>query len=187
MQAQNVNFKGYNNVIGNYVPISNSSLSFIAMQLNNVGKADLEAFKSLQALGKKLGKNISGDILLINSYQAPRRPDMIEINGEEIVPALFLKRRDRKDTNFPLEEAFTMKAYTLIADLMKRLVFDTALSKNGLIGHVSRFVFESMSQNFPQDIVWHNFIEPSFYNRDVSVPAQKYLEIIDTDMKGYFD
>lgn len=164
MQINNnssVNFHGYKNLITNSAKTSrNEGYSFLSMQLDNVGKNDLDLWKNFQQ--KLFEEKKPSDILTIQLFQA-FGDHMIHLGNNCIDPNLYSEE--------PEKEMSLMKSYTWLANLTKRIMNDNKLINNrdlykvfqasfanllpvmgNNISFANQFVLESQSpENHPQE------------------------------------
>lgn len=123
MQINNnssVNFNGYKNAITNSAKVSkNEGYSFLSMQLDNVGKNDLDLWKNFQQ--KLFGENKPSDILTIQLFQGFGE-QLIHLGNKCIDPQLYSEESEK--------EMNLMKTYTWLADLTKRIMNENKLLNN---------------------------------------------------------
>lgn len=111
------NFTGYKNVIANKVVRPNGEkITFMSMQLDNVGKADLDIWKNLQ--NNLMKKDFTTDVITFNVIEY----DDMNIAGfsHELLDIDEVKKSSK-------EESLFLKAFGLIASLTDRIANDTKL------------------------------------------------------------
>lgn len=115
MQINNtpsVNFNGYKNLMTNSARASkNEGFTFLSMQLDNIGKNDLDIWKNVQE--RLFGQYKPSDIFTI---------ELIEFFGNRTLLLADKNIDPNKYTKQSSQEMSLMKAYTWMADLMKRVM-----------------------------------------------------------------
>lgn len=122
----NINFKGYKNVIYNNMDSPMYKFRFMSMELNDEGCKDLTEFKKLQSL---CGKQDCGDTLHLVNSKVYNSDEYLFLNGRSMfkgseLKALYEQYADLdgyKDV-YKKEEAAALKAYTLIASITRRMM-----------------------------------------------------------------
>ena len=129
----NQTFNGYKNLIADHSKVGDAESATIIMQLDNLGTNDLEKYEEL----KQKIPNIqdTDDILALTYYKRHKNDpgtlminDAIMLRGEELSDL-----EDNYDEyfssfeNYKTEEGNTLKLYTFLANLTKRIANDNKL------------------------------------------------------------
>ncbi len=124
MDIKNINstnFNGYKNLLTNNASLTkNRRLSFLSIQLDNIGKSDLDTWKTIQRnlLGEKNPSNVMTIVM------------------RKLFDNHFLLLGENKDLDpncvkqGSFEESMLMKTFTWLADLTKRIMNDNNLIKD---------------------------------------------------------
>ena len=136
----NINFKGYKNVIFNNMDSPMYNFRFISLELNDEGCKDLTEFKKLQSL---CGNQDWGDTFHLVNSQVYNSDEFLFLNGRSMfngreLKALYEQYADLdgyKDV-YKNEEAAALKAYTLIASITRRMMENSLCLMDGGITKV---------------------------------------------------
>ena len=118
-----VNFNGYKNVISNGIFSHDRKLLFFTTQLDNNIQPDLDKYRSMLEEDKRLRRGLINDDTLTCFYLKSPDSERISLNlrplywGEEL---LFMSKNMPKSAYKP-EEDISLKSYTLLAGLTKRM------------------------------------------------------------------
>lgn len=187
-----ITFKGYNNIITNNIKFDNqgSRLAFISMQLNDEGAKDLTEFRAINEMSFTDTKN---DVLTMMYSKLGPMPDRLFFNEKSLYLGDELSKLQEEcgDTyNYKREENASMKAYTLMASLTKRMMNDATFKVDEGFSKVYRellmFFSESLSKNpmqvndMLQQCVY--FGEPlkntaSFFNDFININMKKFFKL----------
>ncbi len=139
----NQNFKGYKNFLANDASIGNGyRFSFITMQLDNNGYDDLNRWQQLQNYYPSLKK--TNDIVTLVYSKTPKRPPLFVLEntilatGDELALSRAACLGTSVEEEYLKTEKFTLKAYTLLADITKRIMNDSLLDRDAGIMNVIR-------------------------------------------------
>ena len=186
-----ITFKGYNNIITNNIKFDNqgSRLAFISMQLNDEGAKDLTEFRTINEMS--LIKNDSDVLTMMYSKLGPM-PERLFFNDKSLYLGNELAdlHEECGDTyNYKREEKASLKAYTLMASLTKRMMKDATFkvdeSFSKVYSELLMFFSESLARNpmqvneMLQQCV--NFGEPlkntaSFFNNFINMNMKKFFK-----------
>ncbi len=125
--ATSQNFTGYKNIITSNLHGSNGDLSFITAQLDNVGSPDLDEYKKIKKL---IGHSSSADkdvITMIKSQVYGAKPilyfDVLPLmNGNDLERLGACATDKQSMSEYKSLEKLSMKIYTLMASLTKRMM-----------------------------------------------------------------
>ncbi|MCM1004490.1 MAG: hypothetical protein NC408_09135 [Candidatus Gastranaerophilales bacterium] len=123
MQINNTtstNFNGYKNVLANRIVRPNGEkITYMSMQLDNIGKNDLEVWKYLQK--NLMNRDFTTDVVTFN---------MFEQGNDNIIgfSSALLDLDDVEESSE--EESLMMKAFTLLASLTDRIKSDFHLKQD---------------------------------------------------------
>jgi len=185
-----ITFKGYKNIITNDIIFNDKSrMAFIATQLNDIGSPDLAELKKINEMSF-LDTNNDVLIMLYSKYRTmPQRlffGDKSLYLGDEL---LSLQEECGDTYNYKREEKASMKAYTLMASLTKRMMqnplytkdadfskvfhglftyFSDALSKNSM--HIFETIQDAVMNGKPLDMT------ASFFNDFVNINMKKFFK-----------
>lgn len=167
MQVNNINstnFNGYKNVITNGIWASkDEAYHFVSMQLNNTKHNDLEIWKEIQT--KFLNIKNPSEVFTFEHFMG-YDIENISFGGKLINPS--------SHAQGSLNELNTLKAFTWLANLTKRLANDNSLTNDKDMGIclvktvenlmpvfkddralATKFVMDSLQSNiYPQKIAW---------------------------------
>lgn len=130
IQATTQNFTGYKNIISNELYGTSGSMGFITAQLNNEGKNDLQEYQTLK---KMMGCNesaLKNDVItMIQTHKYNYKPLMLIdaqplLNGEDLNRLSEMVPNEIPLKEYKTLENITLKAYTLMASLTKRMMAD---------------------------------------------------------------
>ena len=126
----NVKFSGYSNIITNSLRGSNdTSIDFIAMKLDDNGEKDLTKFREIKNMMDLSPEVIDKDILVytncIHNYIGEVGIfSKVMLNCGE---GLLIAKQELSPDEYKNLEGFTLKAYTFVANLTKRIANDINL------------------------------------------------------------
>lgn len=147
IQSTGQNFTGYKNVISNELYGTNGNFAFITAQLNNEGKADLKEYKKFKQMMGFDKKAVENDVItIIQSNKYHYKPLML-IDGQPLLGGEDLKKLYNMvpdiipSKEYKKVEDVTLKAYTLMADITKRMMMDTFKEQDiGLKQSIKQFM-----------------------------------------------
>lgn len=121
-------FKGYKNVLANDLNEQGFRLSYLAMQLDDDGEKDLSAWKDIQKLCSKKHSCINDDVISVIYTKTPRDHDFLFLGekalpfGEELAYSRDMFTGTPFESEYRKDEQITLKSYTLLASLTRRLM-----------------------------------------------------------------
>ena len=124
-------FTGYKNVISDDIKDSNFRIAHLSMQLDDVGEKDLSEWKSIQKHYTKFQKPEFEDIISLLYVQDSTNKDYLFLGdrsiylGNELAQKRAQSLGTVKEKAYLEEEKITLKAYTLLASLTRRLMQDS--------------------------------------------------------------
>ncbi len=129
----NKNFKGYKNIIADNMKTSDGGrLALIAMELDNQGVDDLNRWKEVQQ-----DFNIPRDNMLSIMYsEMPAYRSNFILNdkrlflGEELAAMRDWSEGSRFEKDYLRDEKSTLKAYTFLAELTRRIMNEGMLNRD---------------------------------------------------------
>lgn len=180
----NTSFKGYKNVVANIIDEPNYSLVYIGMQLDNEGgHRDLDKYnellKSIQPFydGKDniftfTSANYFGKTkLLFDTYELSKDKELTRLS-KKLPPEQFHQY-----------EAATLKIYTFVAQLLRR-VSEGYIPKSDALGTakvIARFLSTTMDYYRDNDEYIQRFINQTV---KCKIPPQDIAEIFNKGIKG---
>ncbi|MBQ4113871.1 hypothetical protein IJD34_00535 [bacterium] len=131
------NFNGYKNILTFHTSAKNSNekLSFLMLQLDNKGTADLENWKTL--CRNAYGETPEEDILVIAHSMANKTNEAYVLNEYDLVTA-----KDFQENKLERHERYAqIKLYQFISDLTRRISNENTIDFDKNIGEVANFAF----------------------------------------------
>lgn len=124
MDIKNINstnFNGYKNLLTNNASLTkNRRLSFLSIQLDNIGKNDLDTWNTIQR--NLLGEKNPSDVMTIVMRKLFNNHFLLLGEDKDLDPYCV------KQGSY--EEKMLMKTYTWLSDLTKRIMNDNNLIKD---------------------------------------------------------
>ena len=139
----NKSFYGYKNVIHNDIETDSFKFMFLSMQLDDNGAKDLTEFRKIRTLEKK---SADTDVLNVIYSKIKYKPAFFFFDGRAMYSGEELKQLSEQysySNVYKQEERATLKAYTLIANITKRMMHNALTEMNGNIGKVMQSAMES--------------------------------------------
>ena len=119
-----LSFKGFSNIISD-VNQSNDGmkLAFIALQLDNNGKPDLDTFIKLKDEAGIEGQELIDDKLVLTHFASPHKGEYLVLNNDNVLPNSenLLAKERAKTPEFLQYKTVAMKIYTFLSDLTSRV------------------------------------------------------------------
>ena len=126
----NIRFSGYSNIIANSIKGSNNaSIDFIAMKLDDNGEKDLTRFREIKKMMDLSPETIEKDVLTYTNciHNHIGEVGIFSKNMLNCGEGLLIAQQELKPQEYKELERFTLKAYTFVANLTKRIMHDTML------------------------------------------------------------
>lgn len=183
-------FKGYKNIITNDIIFPDKSrVAFIAGQLNDEGSPDLAEFKKINQMSF-LDTNNDVLIMLYAKYKIlpPKLffGDKSLYLGDEL---LKLREECGETYNYQREEKASLKAYTLMASLTKRMMQNPLNTNDVDFSKVYQKLFNLFSDSQVTKNPMHVFNslhEAVMNGKPLNMTASFFNDFININMKKFF-
>lgn len=173
-------FRGYNNVISNICkePAQKDCFGYIAMQLDNIGKKDLEIWHKIQKDFMK--RNVLKDTITFSYFTYDGKTDFLISNYLLSFP------EEEKSTEL---EKIKLKTLTLIASLTKRIKCKIPFSYNNNFNKTLLEAKDDLMEiyNGNEDFVKEFMLQGIRPNATQQEPAEEINNIIQENMEKYFE
>lgn len=186
-----ITFKGYKNIITNDMQFDRDSrMAFISMQLNDEGTPDLTEFKKVKEMSFL---HDDSDVFTMMYGKFKNMPEKLFFNDKSLYlgDELSYLHEECGDTyNYKREENASMKAYTLMASLTKRMKANSQCIVDGDFGKVFQsllmFFSDSLHKNPMEtyEVLQHCIRngEPlnktaSFFNDFININMKKFFKL----------
>lgn len=185
------NFTGYRNVISDDIRGTNFRIAHLSMQLNDEGEKDLSKWKTIQKHFNKIDRPEFKDIISLLYVEDSTETDYLFLSDKQLVFGQELAKKclkslgTSKEKDYLEEEKVTLKAYTLLASLTRRLMQQSIPSEDFYNkGRVFERIYFSLSELMNQDAA------ASYLDRSLSKTHEKVAEFFNTGiqktMKQFF-
>ena len=117
-------FKGFSNIISEVHQSDDGiKLAFIALQLDNNGKPDLDNFIKLKDDAGIYGDELYDDKLVLTHFAAPHWGEHLVLNSDNVLPNSdkLLAMNALKSPEYAEYKTVTMNIYTFLSDLTSRI------------------------------------------------------------------
>ncbi len=180
----NIQFQGYKNLIHNNLRSDYMHMMFMSMQLDNKEHNDLDEFNQVRKL---MGKESDSDVLnVVFSKFADREGFLFFDNrsmysGEELIEL-------SKNVLYKQEEKATLKAYTLLASITRRMMQNGLCQTDSGFKNVVQSSIESFVKLLGADsskiftLIQSSVIE----NKQIERTAEEFNNIIVRRMSKFF-
>ena len=184
-----ITFKGYKNIITNDMQFNRDSrIAFISMQLNDEGTPDLTEFNKVKEMSFIQDDS---DVFTMMYAKFKHMPEKLFFNGKSLYlgEELSSLREECGDTyNYKREENVSMKAFTLMASLTKRMKANSQYIVDGDFGKVFKpllmFFLNALHRN-PTET--YEFLQICVRNGEpLNKTASFFNDFIDINMKKFF-
>ncbi len=192
MRINNINktnFNGYKNVIHNDFSFPEGRFMFMSVQLNN--EDGIEDLKALNTIQRIQGMEQPSDVMNIFYSKKPAQKNFFFFNGKPLFLGYELRslweHRDQIE-NYKTEENAALKAYTLIASLTRRMMYNGLSQKDRSYPKVVQSAMETYMKIFTTNpasifnLIQHSIIE----NKSVERTAEAFNRLVDRNMKIFF-
>ena len=183
----NISFHGYKNLIHNDITNGPFKLMFMTMQLDNKDGNDLVELNSIRTLEKNPEKN---DVLNVVYSSIRGIREIFLFDGRSMFLGNELK--DLYETSghlkaYKKEEKASLKAYTLLASLTKRIMQNGLIKTDCDYAHVVRNMMESYLKFSDNIGSVHNLIQASIWqNNKPEKTAAAFNKFIVHNMEIFF-
>lgn len=150
----NLNFKGYKNFLGFDSSSPNGSrASYFTLQLNDEGNKDLSEFREILKLMGRKDKELENDVINYVYVQAQDGSGCMFLNKYPLYDTTELKKLACKmpKSEYIKEERCTIKAYTLLANLTKRMMHNDLITHDAGMNKVITTTMECLGNIFNND------------------------------------
>lgn len=200
INTYNKNFKGYTNVYGSNMYITDGSrFNFISMQLNNDKKEDLKEYINIRRMMNVPKEEADIPLLTFSNFfdslnEKKPKKECLYLNDKYIYSGEELAQRQTNDGKtipsylYKQEEKIHLRLYTFLADLTKRIMQDSYFERNELINALRLHNFMSFARFVPNIELPLKLEHVAFENN--VVPYQKVAEGLNekiaSTMKDFF-
>lgn len=184
-EVNRMNFAGYKNAVHNNIKADGMQLMFLSVQLNDDGVNDLTEFRKIQQLE---GDCVNADVLNVFYSKIKGRPEYLFFNNKSMfwgheLRALWEVKRNSEA--YKKEEKATLKAYTLLASLTRRMMQNGLCTKDASFTSVIKSAMNSYVQIFSTNpsSVFTLIQESVLENKSLEKTAEAFNKLIDRNMK----
>lgn len=183
-----ITFKGYSNIITNDIKMDVGRVAFISMQLNNDGAQDLT---ELRNTNKMSFIENNSDVLSLVYSKFEGRPERLFFNGKSLYlgdELLKLGEECGDNYNYQREEKASMKAYTLMASLTKRMMNNSNFNVDEGFARVFKDIFMFLLNPAATNFIRVNaMLQDSIqFGEPLKNTASFFNEVISQNMKKFF-
>ncbi len=181
----NQTFNGYKNLIANHTKIANIETAFISMQLDDVDKQDLSKFNEIKRQIPNMQD--TGDILTLGFVKRHKQDkgiltlnDVLMLRGEEMseiekdYSKYFSSFNEYKN-----EENKTVKYYTFLSNLTKRIANDNNLKVDSNFASILRTTHSMLTAILGNTSQAYKYLEYSFTK---NMPPQQVAQKFNTEL-----
>ncbi len=145
--SRNIRFGGYKNIISNNISSENRQLMFMAMQLNDSDKKDLLELTKLSRMSDEFSNSFNTGVFDCFYLNKANEGDMFFINGRPIATGEVLKELVNlmPYEDYKKEENISMKAFTLLASITKRIMYNNLYTTDSGIKSVFKGAHEDLT------------------------------------------
>jgi len=188
----NIRFSGYSNIIATSMQGSNdTSIDFIAMKLDDNGEKDLTKFRQIKKIMDLPAEEIEKDVFtyincIHNQIGEVGIFSKIMLNCGE---GLLIAKEELSPKDYKDLEQFTLKAYTFVANLTKRIFKDESVHNTtpSDIEYVKDEAYNNVGRLFMKKTEACDFIkESSIEKQDVNEIAKIINKKISKSLKCIF-
>ena len=181
-------FNGYKNVIHNNLKTDSMQILFMSMQLNNDNNKDLDEFKNICRL---YGKDADSDVLNVIFSKFVGRDEFLFLDDISMYTGEELKKQYDLygyTEAYKMEEKASLKAYTLLASITKRMMNNGLCQTDSDLKKVVVSSIESFVRSLGADsskifnLIQHSVIE----NKQIEKTAEEFNNIIVKNMSKFF-
>lgn len=181
----NQTFNGYKNLIANHTKIADIETAFITMQLDDMDKQDLSKFNEI----KKQIPNMqdTGDILTLGFVKRHKQDkglltlnDVVMLRGEEMLDLeKDYKKYFSSFSEYKAEESKTVKYYTFLSNLTKRIANDSNLKIDSNFASILRTAHSLLTSILGNPSQAYKYLEYSFIQK---MPPQQVAQKFNTEL-----
>lgn len=179
-----LNFKGFKNVISNDIKNDKARFSFFATELNNDGFNDLDEYRKLL---KMMGEKETNILSVI--YSRVDSEDVLMLNGKKLFWGNELKLLSKHfpENLYKKEENIAMKAYTIIASITNRMMNNGLATQDADFKKVFSNFYKVLQEIIPNQLLIMEIIEKSIANnKPVDIVGELFNKITRKSMEQFF-
>lgn len=183
-------FRGYTNVISNQISDDKFRFGFFAAELNDAdGFQDLTEYKRLQRLAPQLKTHSSNDNVLFSLYTEIPQGQKLFLNTKSMYfgDELNAIKSELPKEYFAGEECATLKAYTLLASLSRRMMQNSLCVRDAGIGQVFQSAMVTLSVLIDNQQKAFKLLEEAvFRNQKLDILGDFFNTVVQKSMRNYF-
>ena len=179
-----VNFKGFKNVISNDLKNDKARFSFFAAELTNDGTKDLDEYKKML---KMMGEEETDVLSVI--YSKVDSKDVLMLNGKKLFWGNELKLLSKHfpENLYKKEENIAMKAYTIIASITNRMMRNGLGTQDAEFKKVFTHFYKVLQSIVPNKSVAIDILDNAITkNNSVEILGELFNRIIRKSMEQFF-